>query len=194
MRHSTLSLVCVLGALWPARVEAQATPLRPPRDSVHVLTQVRITAASEVPRNDHEISQKVRVASRDSLLRELRTARQHWTAQHAPRIAYRVRRACGCIMSVTASSDITVEAVGDSLVTLTNMRDIPTDFQLPNRHPPTVAALLDLAEEAIRGNADEVAVTFDPVLGIPTRVFVDQRVAATDDEEDIIVANITVIH
>ena len=183
--------MCILGALGPAGAEAQKTAPRPARDSVHVLEQVRITAA--IPQNDHEISQKLRVASRDSLLWELRTARQHWAAQHAPRIAYRVRRACGCIMSVTESSDITVEAVGDSILTLTDRRDIPTDFRLPNRHTPTVAALLDLAEEAIRGNADQITVAFDPVLGIPTRVYVDQRVTVTDDEEDIIVADITVI-
>ena len=156
-----------------------------------MLKQVSVTAA--LPLSDHEIYQAARLASRDSLLRELRAARQHWAAQHAPRIAYRLRQVCGCVASVAASSDITVQAVGDSVVKVTNRRASPTDFQLPNRQPATVASLLDLAEKAIRGNADQITVAFDPVLGIPTRVYVDGRVGVTDDEDDIIITDITVI-
>jgi hypothetical protein len=38
-----------------------------------------------------------------------------------------------------------------------------------------------------------VIVTFDPVLGIPTRVFEDDQVGATDDELDIFVSHIGVV-
>ena len=158
-----------------------------------MLDTVKVTATPPRPVNDHEVFQAERAASRDSLLRELSAARSRWTQHSRSRVRYRWDDHNYSVMSVTASSDLLVEAIGDSVVSMRNERSIPTLYADPSHDKPTAAFLFRLAEAAIRGEADRIVVTFDAVLGMPTRVFVDRRVGTSDDEDDIVVKDIQVI-
>ena len=51
---------------------------------------------------------------------------------------------------------------------------------------------LRLAEAAIRGNADRITLTFDSVLGVPTRIYVDHELRSTDEEDDHVVYELIV--
>jgi hypothetical protein len=170
----------------PRRVQPVA-----PRDSTTVLPPIHVTAA--LPKTQRELYQEARRASRDSMLKELAEARQRWARQGGPRVRYRWQEVCYCIFSVQASSDITVEAVRDSIISIVNGRSIASSYESSGRTRPSISYLMSLADKAIRGNADEIIVTFDPLLGIPTRVYVDPIVGMTDDEVEIRITDIHVI-
>lgn len=173
-------------------LHAQGARPRRPGDGVLILEPMSVIAAKPSRSPDHERLQAERLASRDSLLRELDLARGRWARQSPRRVRYRLRQICYCVASVGVSRDFIVEATGDSVVAATN-GGILTLVPSPGQHAPSIGYLFELAERAIRGNADQIIVTFDALLGIPTRVFVDPRAGTTDDEDDVLVSDIAVI-
>jgi hypothetical protein len=53
--------------------------------------------------------------------------------------------------------------------------------------------LFAYVEEAIRGDADRIVVTFDRMLGIPSRIMMDPMVYASDDQLDVTVSHIVIV-
>jgi hypothetical protein len=95
-------------------------------------------------------------------------------------------------MAVAASRDVAVEVAGDSLATIRNDSASTRDSSA-TRYLFSVSYLFELAEQAIRGNAEHIIVAFDPILGVPTRVLVDERVNTTDDEDSFVISDIVVV-
>lgn len=160
----------------------RVTPTRPQRDTTPgVVTVLNLGGYTSA-----------RAASRDSLLDQLASARARWSRQQKPRLRFRVQMLCFCLASPPLPLYAMVEIAGDSVVSVIDQNGRPTRTIHPTTGRPSVTWLFAYAEEVIRGDADEVTIAFDPVLGIPTRIRVDPRVFVTDDELDVIVSHLAV--
>ena len=180
-------LVAIGFAALPRTGQAQQSRRRPPRDSAVALDRVVVVSSPDVVWPDHGRYQSARQASRDSLLRQLAAARERWRQQGALRVSFRVQMLCFCMRTDELPVYTTVEAVGDVVLSVVDQRGQAASALKPADGRPSVPFLFTSAEAAIRGTADLIIVTFDPVLGIPTRILVDDQVGTTDDELDIIV-------
>ncbi|MDQ6633350.1 MAG: DUF6174 domain-containing protein [Gemmatimonadota bacterium] len=118
--------------------------------------------------------------------------RERWRRQGSPRLSYRVKMACFCIRVPPVPEYATVHAAGDSVLSVVDERGRPARTFHPTSGRPSIRWLFDYAEEAIRGDANGIIVTFDPVLGIPTRIQVDPSAYTSDDELDVTVSQIVI--
>lgn len=182
-------IVCAAARTSEGQLARRATT----RDSVLMLPRVTVESGIEVRWPDHAKLQRQRQATRDSLLGELAAARGRWRRLGADRVRYRITEQCFCLATWELPVYATVSASGDSVQSVVNQRGEPTALIYPLTGLPSIAFLFDRAEAAIRGAAELVIVTFDPVSGIPTRVFKDDQVGASDDELDIVVSHIEVV-
>ena len=191
MNSATAVTLAVCLAWTAARTsEAQPAHRSARRDSVLTLPRVTVEGFGSIHSPDHARLAQQRQATRDSLLAELAAARGRWRQHGGYRVRYRIRELCFCLASWELPEYATVTASGDSVYSVVNQRGEPTALIHPLKGQPSIAFLFDRAEAVIRGSAEEVIVTFDPVWGIPTRVFEDLWVGVTDDELDIIVSHI----
>ena len=189
--HRIGVVVIIMGSLAAPlfAVKAQSgTTKRAQHDSVLVLKPVQTTAMPVQVWPDHAALRAATRAARDSLLRELASARERWAPNATRRIEYRLQEPCSCVFSVSSSTDLNISAIGDSIITIHNNRSIPADTSTHARR--SVGYLFARAEQAILTDADEVVVVFDPVFGIPRRIWVDPNKAGTDDEYELLVSDI----
>lgn len=56
------------------------------------------------------------------------------------------------------------------------------------QHYDTVEKLFDAIQDAIKRDADEVTVTYDPALGYPSNISIDFEEMAIDDEITFVVS------
>ena len=184
MRSPLVALLASLGLL---AVHRSASAQQPPPAA----PKYTVTAIESVPSMADYFRAKRR-ESRDSLLVQLSAARDRWRRQGSPRLSYRVKMACFCVSVVSVPEYASVDAVGDSALSVVDQGGRPARSRLPTNGRPSIRWLFDYAEKAIRGDADRIIVTFDPVLGIPTRILVDPMAYASDDELDVTVSQIVV--
>jgi hypothetical protein len=185
MRSTFVAPLACLGLLAVHR----SAPAQQPPPSVPTYT---VTAIDSVLALGGDYFRAKRRASRDSLLAQLSAARARWHLQGSPRLSFRVKMACFCTGVPPAPEYATVEAAGDSVLSVVDQRGRPARSLHPTNGRPSIRWLFAYAEEAIRGDADMIIVTFDPVLGIPTRIMVDPMAYASDDQLDITVSHIVI--
>lgn len=111
---------------------------------------------------------------------ELASARQRW-ARHGP-AAYgiTVTRDCECLPEASDPVRISVRAGAVEARTYVGTgRPVPTALRDVF---PSVEELFERIAGATRRRAARVIVRYDPVLGYPTRVFIDENATIVDDE------------
>ena len=57
--------------------------------------------------------------------------------------------------------------------------------------PKTIEELFNIIEDAIKCNADEMQISYDPTLGYPTRVAIDYEKILVDEEITYTVTNLS---
>ncbi len=72
------------------------------------------------------------------------------------------------------------------MVNLNNNQVIPD-----STFPKTIEELFKIIEDAIKRNADEILITYDPTLGYPTRVAIDYLKILADEEMTYTVENLS---
>ena len=112
---------------------------------------------------------------------ELGAHRRKWSARGVSSYRYTVRRVCRCAPPVTRAATVTVR---DGVVRDAVYADDGTPVA-PEivRHLATVEQLFRIVQDALDRDAEELAVTYDPVYGYPRTIRVDYQKAATDDEQ-----------
>lgn len=192
MRKRAIVALALCGLGSPAvslRAQARASE-HVRRDSVLVLEPIHTTAMPEVRWPNHAVLRAANRAARDSLLRELEAARQRWAHRSAQNVTYRLREPCHCIFSTASLADVVVSARGDSVIDVRSVGTAPTLTDPFTFQQRSVAYLFARAERAILADADEIVVLFDPVFGIPRRIWVDPNQGATDDEFEMVITDI----
>ena len=178
--QSRIWLLAAAAALSSGRA-AVAQP--PGRDTI------RVVAPTPNPRETYRAE---RDATRGVLLADLAAARERWRAAGTPRLQFRIQFECYCFGVPALPLYAMVDARGDSVLSVVDQEGRPTRTLYPQDGQPSVPWLFAFAEDAIRGSADRVAIAFDAALGIPTRIVLDPRVNAIDDELVIAVSHIAI--
>ena len=161
---------------------------------VRVAAQARdVDTFNVVPRSYRDVLQARRNASRDSLLEELRVARDRWAARRASRVRFRVEIRCMCISVPRAPRYTIVELFGDSVLSVQDSAGRTARPMYPVEGQQSPQWLFDIAETAIRGADDRIDVIFDDALGLPLLVRTDEVFNRTDDELEIRVTHLEVL-
>ena len=126
-----------------------------------------------------------RSAARPALLAQLDSARSRWTSFANESMRYRVRAVCACIEIPRPPSYVTVVTQGDSVLSVVDEQGRPARVPLRLQGVPSPSRLFALAEAAIRGDAERVAVEFDRDTGLPTRIRTDPKIFVADDEFEL---------
>jgi len=117
-------------------------------------------------------------------LGQLNAARERWRDQGISDYTMTVRRLCFCAevrpVRVTVAGGVVVDRVF-----IEDGRPVPAALA---ESYPSVPGLFDALEEAAR-RADEIHVTFDPILGIPLEATIDYAKDAVDDEVTVQVSD-----
>lgn len=150
---------------------------------------IRVVAPAPDPREAYRTQ---RDATRGALLAELAAARERWRAAGSPRLQFRIQFGCYCFGVPPLPVYAVVEARGDSVLAVVDQEGRPAHTLYPRDGRPSIPWLFAFAEEAIRGSDDRIAVAFDATLGIPTRIVLDRRVHAIDDELAVTVSHIAI--
>ncbi len=124
----------------------------------------------------------------NSSLREtLEENRQLWRSQTIKNYQYIYQQWCFCpppsndYLKVSVKNDKITEVVN-----LNNNQVIPD-----STFPKTIEELFNIIEDAIKRNADEILITYDPTLGYPTRVAIDYLKILADEEMTYTVENLS---
>jgi hypothetical protein len=112
---------------------------------------------------------------------ELLAARQVWRVAGPRDYRFRFRQSCFCAPAVTAPVLVTVR--GAQVVSAVYAEDgRPVAASDLGRYP-SVEELFSRVEQAIATEAYEIRASYDPRLGYPTTVFVDQSPRIADEEQ-----------
>jgi hypothetical protein len=122
---------------------------------------------------------------------ELDKNRQTW--QDSGITHYRFSLHIGCFCVFRDQMPITVEVQNGEIIsmiypdgTLVTMTD--PNYELFSKHA-TIDRLFSELEAGLKGDADEVTVTYDPTHGYPNEIYFDYIQAAADDEISFSVSN-----
>lgn len=118
--------------------------------------------------------------------RELRqagldAARAQWEGAGIDSYRWTVRRGCFC--PIEYNRPAIVRVVNGVRTSVTDVETgEPVSAQLASQFP-TVDGLFDILQAAIDHEADRLEVSYDPALGYPSEVFIDQELYAVDEEQ-----------
>ena len=113
---------------------------------------------------------------------ELSANRRKWDLAGPADYTYEFRRICYCLLEAVQAVRITVrDGAVESVVSASSGDPIPPD-DVDDHFRVTIDSLFALVAAAAGGEADEVRVTYDPVLGYPREIFIDYYAMAIDDE------------
>jgi hypothetical protein len=107
--------------------------------------------------------------------------RRHWQSQRIADYQIHFRMSCFCIPDVTAP--VVLQVRGGAIVSVARVSDgaaVPPSRWVGVYY--TVDQMFALIADAQAKGADEVRVSYDPVLRYPTTVFIDQSIRLADDE------------
>jgi hypothetical protein len=113
---------------------------------------------------------------------DLAANRRHWQSQRIGDYQIQFRMSCFCVPDVIAP--VVLQVRGSAIVSVTRVSDgvaVP-----PSRWEGlyyTVDQMFALIAAAQAKGADEVRVTYDPLLRYPTTVFIDPSRRLADDEQ-----------
>jgi hypothetical protein len=108
-------------------------------------------------------------------------ARQVWRVAGPRDYRFRFRQSCFCAPAVTAPVLLTVR--GAEVVSAVYAEDGRTVAPSDLGRYPSVEELFTRVEQAIATEAYEIRASYDPRLGYPTSVFVDQSRTMADEEQ-----------
>lgn len=108
---------------------------------------------------------------------DLGRARQLWSDAGIRDYDLRVDRVCFCAHVGT----VRVQVRGGARVATVAEADLPLEASALDGYPG-VEGLFDLVARAVDGPADELRVTYHPVLGYPVDLWIDTRRSVDDDE------------
>ncbi len=112
---------------------------------------------------------------------ELGAHRRKWSARGISSYRYTVRRVCFCPPPLTRAVTVTVR---EGAVRGAMYADDGTPVSAEDLHHfATVDQLFRVVQEALDRDAEELAVTYDPVYGYPRTIRIDFRKATADDEQ-----------
>ena len=112
---------------------------------------------------------------------ELATNRRHWQSQRIADYQVQFRMSCFCVSDVTAP--VVLQVRGGAIVSVTRVSDgvaVPQSKWEGIYY--TVDQMFALIADAKAKGADEVRVSYDPLLRYPTTVFIDQSQRLADEE------------
>ena len=126
---------------------------------------------------------------------ELDKNRQTW--QDAGITHYRFSLHVGCFCAFRDQMPLTVEVQNGEVVSMTYADGTPVDKTDPNyetfsKHA-TIDRIFSELEAGLKGDADEVTVTYDPTYGYPSEIHFDYIKAAMDDELSLSVSDFEVL-
>lgn len=110
---------------------------------------------------------------------ELERQRAKWARQHITSYRLVYRRDCECGQELSAATAIEVRAGAIAAAAYADGGAVPSYV---HDQLPTVDDLFAIVAAAIEQEADLLEVTYDAARGYPTRIAVDYRFNAVDDE------------
>lgn len=113
---------------------------------------------------------------------ELARNRSKWATQKINR--YRYTFAISCFCGPEATEPVQVEVLNSVPIQVTRVRPVqyaPLRTQDFGRYY-TVEELFQLAQTTLDSGPDKISIRYDPTLGYPTSISVDQREEVSDDE------------
>uniref|UniRef100_UPI0030DA0D0D DUF6174 domain-containing protein n=1 Tax=Crocosphaera watsonii TaxID=263511 RepID=UPI0030DA0D0D len=124
----------------------------------------------------------------NSPLREtLEENRQLWRSQTIKNYQYIYQQQCFCPPPSNNALKVSVKNDKLSQVVNLNNNQVITDLTSPK----TIEELFNIIEDAIKRNADEMQISYDPTLGYPTRVAIDYEKILVDEEITYTVTNLS---
>lgn len=120
-------------------------------------------------------------SEREQLEEAVAINRSLWEAQRPDHYRYVLRHTCFC--APAAIGPVEIEVQGGSVASrryVESGEPVPEDLA---EVFPSVSGLFDVLQEALDTGADEIEVTWDPVLGYPREFFIDYQVNVADEEQ-----------
>jgi hypothetical protein len=111
---------------------------------------------------------------------QLQGARDRWSAAGHEDYSFVVRRACGNCEGGKEFARVIVRNNARESATFLDTGAAVLAAELPLY--PTVLELFDFIDQALRQGADEITITYDPLLAYPTAIFVDRVAEELNDE------------
>jgi hypothetical protein len=122
---------------------------------------------------------------------ELGRQRQKWESQGITDYRVLSRMICFCVGDAT--TPVVLHVLNRRLVSVSRADDLspvpPTDWAFRYY---TIDEMFDLIADAQARGASEVRVTYDPLLGYPTSVYLDMSSRVADDERQFEISGLTV--
>jgi hypothetical protein len=122
---------------------------------------------------------------------ELSRQRKKWESQGITDYRVLSRLSCFCVQEFTAP--VVLHVLNRRLVSVTRVEDLspvpPSEWAFRYY---TIDEMFDLIADAQAKGASEVRVTYDPMLGYPTSVYLDMSSRVADDERQFELSGLTV--
>jgi hypothetical protein len=125
----------------------------------------------------------------DGRRESLQDARRLWAAQGPADYRLTVRRGCFC--GQEAIGPALLRVVDGAVVTRIYLESGDPVPEAWARFFPDVEGLFEVVEDAIERNADHLRVTYHPVYGYPSEVFIDYEERTADEELGLTVLGFT---
>ena len=110
---------------------------------------------------------------------------------------YRFSVFVGCFCPFGEKMPLTVEVQNGEVVSMAYSDGIPVAPTDPSyetfTHYATIERIFSVLEAGLKGDADEVTVTYDSARGFPSEIYFDYIKDAVDDELSITVSNFEVL-
>lgn len=116
----------------------------------------------------------------DDLLGDVADQRRAWESWRPQAYVYEVERLCFC--GVEARGPVRVHVVAERVVAQEYVDGGGALAQDASTWFPDVDGLFDILEDAVRRDAHQVQVTWDPVSGAPLDFWIDYDVNVADEE------------
>lgn len=126
---------------------------------------------------------------------ELDKNRQVW--QNSGITHYRLALNVGCFCAFRDQMPITVEVQNGEVISMTYpdgtlIATTDPNYETFSKHA-TIDRIFSELEAGLKGDADEVTVTYDSVHGFPNNIYFDYIKAAMDDELSLSISNFEVL-
>ncbi len=120
------------------------------------------------------------------LIEALKENRQLWRSQHLQNYEFIYEEQCFCL--APANTPLKVSIKDDKIIQVVNLTSNQEIKDL--NFPKTIEQLFDIIDQAIKGHADEILVTYDSSLGYPNTVAIDYQKILADEEVSYTVKNL----
>ena len=122
---------------------------------------------------------------------ELQSNRERWAARSITN--YRFVLHAGCCGPVRVSSPVSIEVRDGSAVSIATVKRVRSSYLEGYERFDTIEKLFGVIEGAINRKAEFVSVSYEPTLGHPLSIVVDESRSAIDDDVTFRVERVEVI-